>query len=307
MEQSEFQGSQHLLRNSQHHGMHLPQHVDAHEGDPPQVPLISQNDQNPEQVLSPNTYFPPPNLQKIPKNPTIHTPYHPAPEAALHQAHAIHQADLPLHQGPPCDLVYQQDLRQLSEEYSHHHSLPQDTPPTLQFQPLKEQVTLHHQQQQVPKLSSASKKKKKVKKSVVENESNVSNESSEGEEFQILSVPNIPVKNFFSCLSNEDSISHIQDLSITPFTPEPNNNLNPIFKTFPTSISSSPLSSCPEQIPISNLSFEASRSSSTPSFNPSSLTMASNMPTWFKENKKLMEIYERNEKTISDAINEGLL
>ena len=124
MEQSEFQGSQHLLRNSQHHGMHLPQHVDAREGDPPQVPLISQNDQNPEQVLSPNTYFPPPNLQKIPKNPTIHTPYHPAPEAAHHQVHAIHhQADLPLHQGLHCDLVHQQDLRQLSEEYSHHHSL----------------------------------------------------------------------------------------------------------------------------------------------------------------------------------------
>ena len=168
-------------------------------------------------------------------------------------------------------------------------------------------MTLHHQQQQVPKLSSASKKKKKVKKSVVENESNVSNESSEGEEFQILSVPNIPVKNFFSCLSNEDSISHIQDLSITPFTPEPNNILNPIVKTSHTSISSSPLSSCSEQIPISTQSFEAFRSSSTPSFNLSSLTMANNMPTWFKENKKLMEIYERNEKTISDAINEGLL
>jgi hypothetical protein len=89
-------------------------------------------------------------------------------------------------------------------------------------------------------------------------------------------------------------------------TAEPNNNLTPIFKTFPTSQVSNPISTFPGQTQVASSS-TASASSSTHSFDPSSLTMANNMPAWFQEDKILMEIYERNEKTISDAINQGLL
>jgi hypothetical protein len=186
-----------LLKNlHQQHGILLPQHGDVHEEVPlsAQVPLYYQDYQSSK---SPPNYYPP----KFP-----HLPFH---EGANHQTHALNISaetnqlvpqGLSLHQEAPCDLTHQQNHR-------HLHPLQHDTQPTPQFHLPKEEVTQQFipesSKHQVPNIYSDTKLKKKVKRRVVEKvASNI--DDTEDEAIEDLTVPTIPVKNYFECLSSED-------------------------------------------------------------------------------------------------------